>query len=37
MTFDWLKTLLGDAYTEDTDKAVAAEIGIYPSGRTGSF
>ena len=27
MTFDWLKTLLGDAYTEDTDKAVAAEIG----------
>ena len=27
MTFDWLKTLLGDAYTEDIDKTVAAEIG----------
>ena len=27
MTFDWLKTLLGDTYTEDTDKAVATEIG----------
>ena len=27
MTFDWLKTLLGDAYTEDIDKTVATEIG----------
>lgn len=27
MTFDWLKSILGDAYTEDADKAVAAEIG----------
>lgn len=24
---DWLKTILGDAYTEDLDKKVAAEIG----------
>lgn len=24
---DWLKTILGDAYTEDTDKQVAEEIG----------
>lgn len=22
MTFDWLKSILGDAYTEDADKAV---------------
>ena len=28
MTFDWLKTLLGDAYTEDIDKTVATEIGL---------
>ena len=27
MTFDWLKTLLGDAYTEDIDKQISAEIG----------
>lgn len=27
MTFDWLKTILGDAYTEDIDKTVATEIG----------
>ena len=27
MTFDWLKTILGDTYTEDIDKTVATEIG----------
>ncbi len=24
---DWLKTILGDAYTEETDKKVSEEIG----------
>ena len=27
MALEWLKTVLGDAYTEDIDKSVSAEIG----------
>jgi len=27
MALDWLKTILGDAYSEDTDKKVSEEIG----------
>ena len=27
---EWLKTILGDHYTEDIDKQISAEIGLWP-------